>query len=202
MLDRHLRPWIDPPLNRIGQGLSTLGISANSVTLIGLAFGLIAAGMIAVDLATWALVPLFLGRVADGLDGAIARHAGKTDFGGYLDIFCDFVFYGAVPLAFAVAHPEQNAVPAAFLLASFYFNAASFLGFAIMAEKRGLSTSAQGQKSLYYASGLLEGTETIIFFAGICYWPAFFSKAALVFGTVCVLTAVVRILWARSVLRN
>ncbi|MEL7274379.1 MAG: hypothetical protein AAGK33_13200, partial [Pseudomonadota bacterium] len=39
---------------------------------------------------------------ADGLDGAVARATRKTDFGGYLDITCDFLFYGAIPLAFVL----------------------------------------------------------------------------------------------------
>ncbi len=201
MFDSHLRPLIDPPLNQIGKALAGVGLGANAVTLIGLGFGLMAAIMISVGLSHLALIPLLIGRLADGLDGAVARHRGKTDFGGYLDLFCDFILYGAVPLAFAVLDPGKNALAAAFLLMSFYVNAASFLGFAIMAEKQGLTTTAQGQKSLYYASGLLEGFETIVFFVILCLWPAIFAPAAWVFGALCGVTAGARLLWARSVLR-
>ena len=90
MFDSHLRPLIDPPLNQIGKALAGLGLGANAVTLIGLGFGLMAAIMISVGLSHLALIPLLIGRLADGLDGAVARHRGKTDFGGYLDLFCDF----------------------------------------------------------------------------------------------------------------
>ena len=47
MLDRHIRPLIDPPLNRIGCRMAARGISANSVTLVGLGLGLVAALVIA-----------------------------------------------------------------------------------------------------------------------------------------------------------
>jgi phosphatidylglycerophosphate synthase len=202
MFDSRLRPLIDPVLNRAGHVLAVRGITADHVTLIGLGLGLMAALVLAWGGAGWlALLPLLAGRVADGLDGAVARATQKTDFGGYLDIACDFAFYGAVPLAFALRDPA-NATTAAFLLFSFYVNAASFLGFAIMAEKRGLQTRAQGDKSLYYAAGLLEGAETIAFFIALCLWPGAFVPLSLAFGALCLFTATARILWARRVLRQ
>lgn len=197
MFDAKLRPWIDPPLNRIGVTCARAGISANAVTLAGLGFGLSAAAAIALHGPVWlALCALFLGRLADGLDGAIARATTRTDLGGYLDIFCDFVFYGAVPLAFVLREPDANGLAGAVLLFSFYINAASFLGFAVMAEKRGMQTSAQGQKSLYYAAGLLEGFETILFFTVISIFPALFVPMALAFAALCGVTAVARVLLA------
>ena len=201
MFDAKLRPLIDPPLNWAGAALSRRGVGAGAVTLAGLVLGLVACAVVAAGWPTlWALLPLLLGRVADGLDGAVARAGGGgTDFGGYFDIFCDFVIYAAFPLAFALRDPS-NALPAAALIASFYINAASFLGFAIMAEKRGLSTQAQGKKSLFYAAGLLEGAETIAFFAVLCLWPSGFAVAAWMFAGLCLLTAVTRMIWAKGVL--
>ncbi len=193
MLDRHLRPLIDPPLNRIGDGLAAQGVSANAVTLVGLGLGLIAALMIAFGAPLLALVPLLASRLADGLDGAVARATRKTDFGGYLDIAADFLFYAMIPLAFVLADPVANGAAGAFLLASFYFNGTSFLGFAILAEKHGHKTEAQGQKSLYYSNGILEGTETIVFFVLLCLFETYFGPLAWVFGTLCFLTALLRI---------
>ena len=137
-------------------------------------------------------------RLADGLDGAIARAGQKTDFGGYLDIEADFLFYGAIPLAFALRDPA-NAVAASFLLLSFYANGASFLGYAILAEKRGMQTDTRGQKSLYFTAGLLEGSETIGFFVAICLFPGLFPVLAWVFGGLCLLTMLARVALARRV---
>lgn len=199
MLDRYARPLIDPALNRAGSALAQSGMTANGITLIGLALGLCAAGMIALGAPGWALIPLLAGRLADGLDGAVARATTKTDFGGYLDISLDFLFYGAIPFGFVLMDPGANGVAGAFLLLAFYFNGSSFLGYAILAEKHGHQTSAQGQKSLYYSNGILEGTETIGFFVLLCLLPDFFAPLAYGFGALCFVTACLRIVAAHKI---
>jgi hypothetical protein len=95
-----------------------------------------------------------------------------------------------------VRDPSANGLAGAFLLASFYVNGASFLGYAILAGKRGLETRAQGEKSLYFSAGLLEGTETILFFALLCLVPGAFAPLACVFGVLCFATALSRGLMA------
>ena len=199
MLDAAARKLIDPPLNAAGRRVAALGIGADTVTILGLVIGLFAALLIALGQPLLALVPLLLSRLADGLDGAIARATEKTDFGGYLDITSDFLFYGAVPLGFVLSDPGANGVAGAFLLASFYFNGTSFLGYAILAERHGIETTAQGVKSLYFSNGLLEGTETILFFVLICLFPSAFAPLAWIFGALCFATAGLRILSARTV---
>lgn len=199
MLDATARKLIDPPLNAMGQTLAARGVTADHVTLVGLGLGLLAAFMIAMGWAFAALVPLLASRIADGLDGAVARASRKTDFGGYLDIACDFLFYGAIPFAFVVMDPAANAIAGAFLLTSFYFNGTSFLGYAILAEKRDMKTSAQGIKSLYFSNGMLEGTETIVFFVLLCLFPASFATLAWIFGSLCFATATLRLVAARRV---
>jgi len=193
MLDSKMRVLIDPVLNRWGRVLSARGWTADGMTALGLVFGLFAALVLAVGLPGWlALLPLLAGRVADGLDGAIARTRGKTDFGGFADIVADFFFYGAIPLAFAFRDP-QNACASAFLLFAFYVNGASFLAFATMAAKRGMETRAQGEKSLYFSAGLLEGTETILFFAALCLFSGAFVTLAWIFGALCLVSAAARV---------
>jgi phosphatidylglycerophosphate synthase len=200
MLDAILRKQIDPVLTRWGRTLAGAGWTANQVTIVGLALGLSAAAIIAANGAGWlALTFLLAGRVADGLDGAVARASVKTDFGGYFDIVCDWVFYAAIPLAFVLRDPDANGVAGAALLASFYINGASFLGYAILAEKRGMQTRAQGEKSLYYSAGLLEGTETILFFAILCLWPNSFYGLAMIFAALCLATAAARLALAYKV---
>lgn len=200
MLDRVMRKAFDPVVSRWGRALAARGWTANAMTLVGLGLGLTAAALLAMGAPGWvALFPLLAGRIADGLDGALARATVKTDFGGYLDIESDFLFYGAIPLAFVLRDPGLNGVAGAFLLTSFYVNGATFLGYAVLAEKRGLQTLAQGEKSLYFSAGLLEGTETIAFFSALCLWPHAFAPLAWGFGTLCFVTALSRVLLARRV---
>lgn len=194
MLDALMRRALDPSLNGAGRVLARRGVHANQVTLAGFALGLIAAGLIASGASCWlALIPLLAGRIADGLDGAVARASKITDFGGYLDIVCDFIFYGAIPFAFVLRDPTANGVAGAFLLTSFYANGASFLSFAILAAKRKMKTDAQGVKSLYFTAGILEGTETIAFFVAICIFPDAFAPLAWGFGALCFITALSRV---------
>lgn len=199
MLDRMMRKLIDPPLNRIGSLLAARGVSANSVTLSGLALAFVAAVCLSLQWYTLGLVFVLFSRLADGLDGAVARASQKTDFGGYLDITSDFFFYGAIPFAFVFADPLQNAISGAFLLLAFYVNGASFLGYAILAAKSNMKTNAQGVKSLYYSNGLLEGAETIALFFAICLWPEYFPVFAWAFGALCFITAGLRVYGAYNV---
>lgn len=203
MLDGVMRRVIDPGLNAAGRRLAALGIGADGVTLAGLAVGLAGALAIALAAPWWAALGAVLAsRVLDGLDGAVARAGGKTDFGGYLDIVCDFAFYAAVPLAFVLRDPAVNGLAGAFLLASFYVNGATFLGYAVLAEKRGMQTRTRGEKSLYFTAGLLEGTETIVFFALLCVLPDSFVPLAAAFGALCLVTAVARVVVAARSFRG
>ncbi|WP_133486906.1 CDP-alcohol phosphatidyltransferase family protein [Aliiroseovarius marinus] len=193
MLDAYARKLIDPPLDRVGGLLARTGVSANAVTLVGLGLGLLAAVSIVFGQFTLALGLVLASRVADGLDGAVARASTRSDFGGYLDITADFAFYGAIPLAFILHDPATNGIAGAVLLLSFYVNGASFLGYAILAAKRGMDTRAQGIKSLYYSNGILEGTETIAFFVLLCLVPRFFMPLAWLFAIACFATAILRV---------
>lgn len=199
MLDGAMRRVIDPVVNRAGRALAERDVSADAVTLAGLGLGLLAAVMIALGAGALVLVPLLASRIADGLDGAVARATRKTDFGGYLDITADFLFYGVIPLAFVIRDPAANGVAGALLLCSFYVNGSSFLGYAILAAKRGMETAARGEKSLYFTAGLLEGTETIGFFVALCLWPQMFAPLAYIFAVLCFVTATSRVMLARRV---
>ena len=191
MFDARLRPFIDPPLNTIGRNIARLGIGANSVTLLGVALGLAAGVVLASAQFTAGLCLILASRVLDGLDGAVARATRPTDFGGYLDIVGDFVFYVAVPVGFGLASP-QNLLPALVLVASFALTGTSFLAFATLAAKRGLETTAHGRKSFFYNTGLAEGTETIACFVAMCLWPARFPIFAAVYAALCVVTVIQR----------
>lgn len=196
MLDGYMRRLIDPPLDRLGAGLARMGASANGVTLVGLAAGMAAAVAIGLGQPMSGLGLILVSRLLDGLDGAVARATRKTDFGGYLDIVADFAFYGAIPLAFAVWIPAENALPAAFLVTSFYINGASFLGYAVLAEKHGHETTSRGIKSLFFSGGLLEGSETIALFVFVCAVPELFPALAWGFGALTLVTTFGRILSA------
>ncbi|WP_230532257.1 CDP-alcohol phosphatidyltransferase family protein [Microvirga roseola] len=202
MLDGWVRPLIDPPLDRAGRSLAKAGLSADAATALGLVAGLGAALMIVLQFDAAALVLFALNRLLDGLDGAIARASQRTDRGGFLDIVFDFVIYGAVPAAFALREPEAHALPAAILLLSFYINGASFLAFAAVAAKRGIEGSSRGIKSFYFSAGLMEGTETILFFLVMILVPDRFPVLAYAFAGLTFMSALARVTLAWHVFRD
>ncbi len=199
MLDPLARRLIDPPLARVARLLVRRGVRANQVTVTGFAIGMLAVPLLAFGLYGAALVPILANRVLDGVDGAVARERGVTDFGGYLDAVCDFIFYSAVVFGFALGNSD-HAVYAAFLILCFMGTGSTFLTFAALAARRGLATEQRGKKSLYYLGGLTEGTETIAAFALFCLFPAWFPVWAVGFGTLCGVTTITRIAVARQTL--
>lgn len=194
MFDARLRPLIDPPLDRAGRRLAAAGISADTVTITGFGFGLAAAVAIATGLYTLGALLIAVNRICDGLDGAVARASGGSDRGAFLDISLDFAFYGLIPLAFALADPATNALPAAVLVTAFYVNGAAFLAFAALAARRGLTTQAQGRKGLYYMAGLAEGGETVAALLAAALMPQHFPVIALGFAALTALSATARII--------
>lgn len=192
MIDRHLLPLVARLLGPLARRIAARGIAADQLTLAGFAVGITAPLWIWAGWMGLALVAIAINRLADGLDGMVARIRGPTDRGAFLDIALDFVFYAAVPLGFALNDPAANALPAVVLVVAFVGTMSSFLAFATIAARRGLSAAAYPTKGIYYLGGLTEGTETILFFVAICLWPGAFPWLALIFAAACAVTTVTR----------
>ena len=195
MLDRAATALIKPWVNRLARRLVRSHVSANQLTVLGFVIGLVAAVLVATHHFLAAVAMILVSRLCDALDGAIARQTRVTDAGGFLDIALDFLIYAAMPLAFAVADPARNALPAAVLLAAFVGTMSSFLAFAVMAAKRGITSLAYPDKSFYFLGGLTEATETLAFLVAMCLWPHHFPVLAFGFAALCAITTATRIWW-------
>lgn len=195
MFDRALQGALKEPLTRAARLLVALGVGANTISFIGFGLGVAAAASIAFGHFLTGLALMLLSRLMDGLDGAVARATTPTDRGSFLDITLDFLFYASIPLAFALAEPAANALPAAVLLTTFIGTGSSFLAFAIVAAQRKMSSLNFPDKGFYFLGGLTEATETLIAFAAMCLWPAWFPQIAYGFAVLCAITTVLRIGW-------
>lgn len=175
------------------------GVHPIAITLASLVPGLGAAvaagsGRYAVALALW-----LVNRLLDGLDGTVARQRERqSDLGAYLDISVDFVVYAAIPIGIAADIGTTGAWTAAtVLLATFYLNTISWAYLAAILERRMADTGRPGTATaVVMPSGLVEGTETIVFFCLMLLIPAwtiglFWAMAAAVVATV-----LQRIFWA------
>lgn len=193
MIDPKLLPITRAVLDVPARLLVRLGVTADQVTVSGFVVGLLAVPLLAFEFYAAALIAILLNRLADGLDGAVARRMQLTDAGGYIDIVLDFIFYSAVVFGFLLASPEQHAVAAGVLLVTFMGTGSTFLAFASVAGKRGIENPSYPNKSLHYMGGLTEGFETILAFVAFCLWPQHFAVLAYIFAAACWITAITRI---------
>ena len=116
MLDRRILDLAHGLLESVAGKLVTQGIKADHVSWLGFSLGLAAVPLITLHQEFWAIACILLNRLADGIDGSIARLTRPTDRGAFLDIALDFLFYSSIPLAFALANPQQNGLAAAVLI--------------------------------------------------------------------------------------
>ena len=177
MFDRQATALLKPAVTWLARHLAATGVGANALTFTGFGIGMAAALLVAGQWYALAVPVVLLSRLLDALDGAVARQTAPTERGGFLDITLDFLFYAAMPLAFAVADPARNALAAAALLAAC------------------MASTAYPDKSFFFLGGLTEGGETLAFFIAMCLWPQHFSLLAWVFCAACVLTIGTRIYW-------
>lgn len=90
VIDTRVRPHIQGILGPIGKFLASLGVSPAAMTTFGLAVTIVGAVVIGMgELAVGAVIAL-IGSALDGLDGTVARAAGRvTPRGAYLDAGSD-----------------------------------------------------------------------------------------------------------------
>ena len=184
------------PLIRGAEALSERRLTATQVTLAGFAAGVLCAAAVASGFYFIGLLFLVVNRIADGIDGALARLTEPTDFGAYLDMVLDFVIFTAVAGSFAAAKPE-HAVPAVVLVSSLMGVAATFLGFAVIAGRRGM-IAEQRDKPFTLAGGIVETSEITVFLLVVLIWPTVFPTAAWIFAAACGITMGQRIAEARA----
>lgn len=201
MFDIQLRRQIDPYLMWLARRIQRWGISANALTWWGFFAGMTGAICVSQGYFGWAFALIAVNRLFDGLDGCVARVHGPSDLGGFLDIALDLIFYSGVPFAFAL-YSADNHLPACFLIYSFFGTGSSFLAFAVISAKRGVTSDKANKKSFFYSTGLIEGAETTVFLLLLCIIPDAFSWLAWTFGGLCWITTAIRIAVGCQVFRD
>ena len=201
MIDTKLNKFLKPTLNEIAKLLIKFGFKANFVTFVGFFFGLCCFYFIINSLFLLAIIFLFLNRLFDGLDGAIARLNGKTDIGAFYDIILDFIFYSLFPIAFIFLDLNYS-YSICFLLLSFVATQTTFLASAWIIEKNKISISDGHKKSFFYSGGITEGFETIICFTLMLLFHEFTDYIAYIFGVLCWITFFCRIIFVKKILSS
>jgi len=196
MQDAFLRRQKDRLLTPMA-GTTFAAIHPNLISVIAMVIGLGSAFAIlghwyGVGLLLWAL-----NRMLDGLDGVVARvHQKQSDFGGYLDLFLDFIIYLAVPIAFVAALPTTiNLWAGLFLITSYVLNTISWTTLAALLEKRQRHT-VNRLTSMEMPTGLIEGAETIVFYTLFYLLPEYIAILFTAMALLVLFTASQRVWWA------
>lgn len=199
MLDRRARAVVARPLERAAQRLAAAGVSASAVTAVGFGLGVAACVAAATELWIVALALWLANRLADGLDGPIARLRATSVGGGFADIMADFTVYGGFVLAVAIARPEARLACVALFFA-YYVSGVAFLAWSATAEQ--LRRDRPDERSLHFVGGIAEGTETIVAYALFCVLPEEAEQIAWVFAALVAVTAIQRVAFVRGVLSH
>lgn len=191
MLDRRARAVLAGPLARAAAALDRPHVTADRLSLTGLALGLAAAAAAAAAWWPAALVLWLVSRLADGLDGPLARRRrepGEPDggAGGFLDITGDFLAYGAFVIGVGLGAGD-SLLPFLLVLLAYYVNGTAFLAFSSIAERTG--HRLDDGRSLSFLGGLAEGAETIAVHALWCVLPFWAAEIAWVWAAVVAVSA-------------
>lgn len=204
MVDAKLREQLADTFTFIARVIDRPGISPDSITTAGLVLGM--GGAISAWRHLWLVALAFwlLSRIADGMDGALARRrVGQGEkvnsAGGYLDIMADFVVYGSFVVG--VAHgAEQGYLPFIFVLLAYYLNGTAFLAFSSIGEKEGIRLD--DGRSLSFIYGLAEATETIVVHSAWCIFPSQASHIASGWAAVVLTSAALRFYHSQNLLKK
>jgi phosphatidylglycerophosphate synthase len=191
---------LGPALDTAGYRLAAAGVPPAALTGAGWAAG--AGACAATALRAW---PVALGlwlanRLADGLDGPTARASGSpTEAGGFLDIVADFSVYAGVILGLAIALPGARLACVA-LLTAYYISGTAFLALSSLAERR--RQRLGDERSLRFAGGLAEGTETIAVYVLLFLLPQHAVGIVWAFTAAVAITAGQRVVLGMRLLRE
>ncbi len=212
MLDRVTRDLKDRALDSFVRFVPKR-VSPTAVTVASLPVGLASAVSAAYGLWWWAVALFWVNRLMDGLDGLIARSRNlQSDVGGYLDIMVDFVVYATIPIGVwlgrggGVSGRAAPAWPLVTLLAVFYVNGASWMYLSALIEKRRRESAApeaeekQSITSVVMPTGLIEGTETVVFYTLFFLFPGQYAPLFTIMSAATLVGVVQRIVWARRTL--
>ncbi len=206
MIDTAIRNTIDPWLDAVSKRAYRPWLHANHITVVGFSIGTVGCTAIILHWYLVGLGCLLLNRIFDGLDGSYARtHQQQSDWGGFLDIVLDFIWYAAFAASFAVGELSNTLVDSVtviaivYMVVSFVGTGTTFLAFSIIAAQNKIDVVGSEDKSIaYITNGPTEGFETILVLGAMCLFPKYIVWLTLGYGSLCWLTTIMRIISTRS----
>ena len=177
MLDLHARKYADKVTGPIGKVLYKIGITADALTILGLAVAIATGFTVATGHHLLAAVGVAVAGIPDLLDGAIARASGKVNSrGAFLDSLFDRIsdaalFVGAVWFFSYENQPEYAALAAGAMAVSLLISYARAI-----VEKMGFNVKG----------GIMERGERLIVFGVSLAFGYFWVSLWIIFILVCI----------------
>lgn len=163
MLDTRVRPKIQPFFTSVGKPLLSVGLSANTITLISFITGVASGACVVFNQLMLACVLLWLSGACDILDGTVARLSKPSKVGAFLDLLSDRVVECAVILGFTSTYPQ-------YYLAYIIFLISVIVHFSIFLISGNLFQNT-GKKCFFYLDCLTERAEAFIGFSFMMFFP-------------------------------
>lgn len=185
MIDTKLRSSVQPLFDLLGKGLAKAGLTPDTITISAFIIGILAAISLGNGFIITSLVLLWLSGLLDVLDGTVARltqHSSKV--GAYLDLIFDRIVEGVIILGFYGWMPELGWALLIFMVGAM-FNFTTFLVAASLFDNN-------GKKSMHYDVGLVERTETFIFFTVMMLLPNYAFVLLMFFNIIMIITGIIR----------
>ena len=208
MFDAQARRLLERPLDRAAAVLDVRAVTPARLTAAGLVLGLASAGTAALGWWTASVLLWLISRLADGLDGPLARRRrargeGDAGAGGFFDITADFTVYGATVVGVALGSSAEIGGgplwPFLLVMLAYYVNGTAFLAFSSIAERSG--RSIDDGRSLSFLGGIAEGGETIAVHTLWLLLPFWAPQIAVVWAAVVGVSATQRIVAGYRALR-
>lgn len=182
MIDTHFRKYGNFIFERTGRTFISIGLTPKVVTILALGLGLCASGAFYFDNVWLSITLLWLSGFLDAVDGQMARILKtSSNTGALMDIVFDRVVELSFILVLGLKFPEDN-FTFMLLLASIVLSMTVFLTVGALSNK---ST----EKAFYYQAGLMERTETFLFFTGLMIFSELVGVLALIFAICIFFTA-------------
>ena len=180
-------------------------VSANQLTIIGLIFGLMGSFLIYLSslLAEFLIIMIIssvsivsISFVIDTIDGSVARYEGPTTFGGILDIFCDRLVEISIIISLVASDSLNLMWAGMFSLAAIILCISMFLIVGGITKRSSVENTS---KIITYQSGLMERSETFLFFLAMIILIPLRLMLLWVFSALVFMTAILRLIEARKI---
>ncbi|MFD1020438.1 CDP-alcohol phosphatidyltransferase family protein [Thalassobacillus hwangdonensis] len=193
MIDTHARKYVQPFISKTADFLLKIGLSANQVTIIAFAVGMMAGAFYIMGHPILSVAILWVSGFLDAVDGSMARKTKPSPFGTVMDVTFDRIVEIGIILAIAYVHPEIM-WPLLLLSVSIIISMTIFLTVGNVSDNKGI-------KSFHYQAGLAERSEGFILFSIMLLFPSILFWTTLLFFAVELFTAGQRFLEAKKLLK-